>query len=341
VPATGVTAVAVNITSVDSLTTHYIQALPTLQGTVGATSTLNVSVLGLPRPNFAIVPVGQGGQITLYMPTGGNVIVDLLGFFAPSASPTTAAGRFVPIQPERWMDTRPPGPLPVGYPVSRRLSAGETATVAPLPGSAIPPTGVAALVLNVTSDDATGPGFLRAIPTGALGLANSTVNYLQGIPSANTTVVPLGAGGTVSVFSYASTHVIVDVVGYITDASAPVASIGLFVALPPTRAFDSRSGGAPFAGGSTHDVALAGGAVPADARAVSANLTADEGIAVGFVKLYPAGTPATSTSNLNYAANAPVANAALLKLGTGAAVSVFVNQQAHVIIDINGYFTGT
>ncbi len=340
VPATGVSAVAVNITSVGSLATHYVQALPTMQGTVGATSTLNVSVLGQPRPNFAIVPVGAGGQITLYMPTGGDLVVDLLGYFAPSPTPTTAAGRFVAVQPERWMDTRPPGPLPAGFAGPRRVAAGETVTVAQPAGSAVPTTGVAALVLNVTSDDAAAPGFLRAIPAGAQGLSNSTVNYLPGTPSANTAIVPIGAGGAVGVFSYASAHVIVDVVGYITDGAAPAASRGLFVALTPYRAYDSR-GGAPFATGSTRDIPLAGGAVPATAEAVSANLTADQGEAVGFLKVYPAGTPATSTSNLNYAANAPVANAALLSLGAGGAVSVFANQQTHVIIDLNGYFMGT
>ncbi|MCU1501869.1 MAG: hypothetical protein JWM12_1223 [Ilumatobacteraceae bacterium] len=341
VPATGVAAVAVNITSVDSLTTHYIQALPTMQGTFGTTSTLNVSTLGQPRPNFAIVPVGQGGRITLYMPTGGNVIVDLLGYFAPAEAAAAAAGRFVPIQPERWMDTRVPGPFPAGVAGSRRVSAGETVTVAKLPGSAVPTAGVSALVLNVTADDAAAPGFLRAIPTGAQGLNDSTVNYVPGTPSANTAIVPVGGDGTISVFSYASTHAIVDVVGFITDGSAPVASQGLFVALSPARFYDSRSAGPPFAAGSTRDVALVGGVVPADALAVSANLTADQGAAVGFVKVDPAGTPATSTSNLNFARNAPVANAGLLKLGAGGAVSVFVNQQVHVIIDINGYFTGT
>jgi hypothetical protein len=350
VPASGVSAVAVNVTSVDSLVTHYVQALPTLRSPVGSTSTLNVSVLGQPRPNFAIVPVGQDGRITLYMPTGGNVIVDLLGFFAPVAvsapagtTASAAAGRFVSIQPERWTDTRAPGPFPAGFTGARRVAAGETVTAVPLPGSAVPTSGVSALVLNVTADGATAPGFLRAIPNGAQGLDTSTVNYLPGTPSANTTIVPVGAGGTIGVFSYASTDVIVDVVGYITDATSPVSGQGLFVAVTPGRAYDSRVG-PPFAGGSTHDVSLVGGAIPANAAAVSANLTADQGVAIGFVKVDPAGTPATATSNLNFAANAPVANAGLLKLGTGSAagaVSVFVNQQAHVIIDVNGYFTGT
>src|SRR4029077_8211092 len=102
---------------------------------------------------------------------------------------------------------------------------------------------------------------------------------------------------------------------------------------------DSRSG-APFASGETRPVALIGAEMAADASAVLTNLTADQGVAVGFFKVYPSGTPAPSTSNLNYDADSPVANAGLLGLGVGGAVDVFVYRQAHVIIDVNGYFTG-
>ncbi len=340
VPASGVSAVAVNITSVNSVDTHYIQALPTLQATVGSTSTLNVSVLGAPRPNFAIVPVGVGGQITLYMPAGGNVVVDLLGWFGPANATAVNGGRFVGINPERWMDSRSPGPSPAGFGGPRQLNPGETVVAARLPGTAVPTGGVSALVVNVTSDDAQAPGFLRALPTGAQGVGTSTTNYLPHIPSANTAIIPVGADGTISVFSYAQTDAIVDVVGYITADDAPASPSGLFVAARPFRAFDSRSGAnVPFATGETRTVGLAGGAVPAGASAVSTNLTVDQGVAIGFVKVYPAGAPASSTSNLNYDANSPVANAGLLRLG-GGAVNVFVNQQTHVIIDINGYFTG-
>lgn len=339
VPTAGVTAVAVNVTSVNSLTTHYVQALPTLQATIGATSTLNVSVLGAPRPNFAIVPVGVGGQISLYMPTGGDVVVDLLGWFGPASSGPVSAGRFVSIQPERWMDSRQVGILPAGFATPRKLGAGESVAAARPGGTAVPASGVSALVVNVTSDDADGPGFLRAYPTGTQGVGTSTVNYLPHVPSANTAIIPVGPDGTISVFSYASTHAIVDVVGYITGDAAPASTSGLFVSARPYRVYDSRAVGA-LGTGETRTVGLVGAAVPADASAVSTNLTADQGVAVGFVTVSPAGSPPTGTSNLNYAAGVPVANAALLRVGAGGAVNVFVNQRAHVIIDVNGYFTG-
>ena len=141
-------------------------------------------------------------------------------------------------------------------------------------------------------------------------------------------------------FSNQSSHAIVDVVGYVTADGAPVAASGLFVAARPYRIYDSRSDAGAFATGETRAVGLTGSAVPPDASAVSTNLTADQGVAVGFIKVYPSGTPQTSTSNLNFDANSPVANAGLLRLGADGAVAVFANRQAHVIIDVNGYFTG-
>ena len=346
VPPAGVTAVAVNITAVDSIETHYVQALPTLRGTVGGTSTLNVSVLGQPRANFAIVPVGVGGKISLYMPTGGNVVVDLIGYFAPAPNPAAAtAGRFVAISPERWMDTRSAGPYPAGTTAPRPTGDGATVTAVRPTKSAVPSVGVAALVVNITADGAAAPGFLRAVPTGAKSTGTSTVNYVAGVPAANTAIVALGAGGMISVFALRPTNVIVDVMGYITDASAPPGANGLFVALPPGRSYDSRDGGgAPFAAGEIRHLGLAqrpGAPVVAPgASAVSANVTADQGAAVGFVRIYPASRPQIDTSSLNFAADAPVANAALAAVGPGATMDAFANRQVHVIIDVNGYFTG-
>jgi hypothetical protein len=38
---------------------------------------------------------------------------------------------------------------------------------------------------------------------------------------------------------------------------------------------------------------------------------------------------------------APISNAALPRLGIGGAVDAYVNRATHVIIDVNGYFTGS
>ncbi|HSB84655.1 MAG TPA: hypothetical protein VLD86_00025, partial [Ilumatobacteraceae bacterium] len=75
--------------------------------------------------------------------------------------------------------------------------------------------------------------------------------------------------------------------------------------------------------------------------AISMNLTSDQAAGSGFVAAFPADGNAPPTSNLNFVAGTAVANAGLVKLSPGGALNVFVNTATHVIIDVNGYFTGT
>jgi hypothetical protein len=130
-----VSAVAVNITSTGTPVTGFVQASPYLAAATGGTSTLNISTAGSDRPNFAIVPVGQGGRISLYLDAGGNAIVDVLGYFQTGA-PSATDGRFVAIAPERWMDTRVTGLLPAGSVTPAPVATRRTATARRLPASA-------------------------------------------------------------------------------------------------------------------------------------------------------------------------------------------------------------
>ncbi len=336
------TSVAVNVTSTDSASQFYVQALPTLGGAIGAFSTINVAAPGQIRPNFAVVPLGQG-SISIFIPTGGNVIVDAMGYFTPSAG--AAAGRLVPINPHRALDTRPSqqGPVPTAW-VAHQPAAGEAVRVE-VPGSAgVPATGVSALVVNVTATEPVGAGFLQALPTGTAPGGTSNVNYATGETAATHAIVPLGFDGTISVFTSNASHIVVDIMGYITDGSAPVADPGRFVPITPGRYYDSRSAPSSIhAGGSTIAVTLAGApfAVPAGAAAISMNLTSDQAVGSGYVTVYPSDGSFPLSSNLNFVAATPVANAGLVKLSAGGALNAFVNVATHVIIDVNGYFTGT
>jgi Subtilase family len=336
------TSVVVNVTSTDSISQFYVQALPTLGGAVGGFSTINVAAPGDIRANFAVVPLGQG-SISIFVPTGGNIVVDALGYFSPSAP--TAAGRFVAINPRRVLDTRPAegGPVPVGR-VAHKPAIGESVRVDVPAGIGVPASGVSALVVNVTATEAGGGGYLQALPTGAAPGRTSTVNYVAGQTAATHAIVPLGADGTISIFTSNTTHIVVDVMGYITDGTVPASAAGLFVPIAPDRYYDSRS--APntiHAGGSIITIPLAGPpfAVPVGAAAVSMNLTSDGATGSGFITAYPADGPLPVASNLNFVAATPVADAALIKLSAGGALNTYVNVSTHVIIDVNGYFTGT
>ena len=338
------TSVAVNVTSTDSASQFYVQALPTLAGSVGGFSTINVASPGQIRPNFAIVPLGQG-SISIFIPTGGNVIVDVMGYFTPAPTATATAGRFVAVNPRRALDTRPAegGPVPSGW-VAHKPAIGEAVRVDVPADIGVPTSGVSALVVNVTATESSGAGFLQALPTGGSPGQTSTVNYAAGQTSATHAIVPLGADGTISVFTSNASHIVVDVTGYITDDTTESSTAGLFVPIAPERYYDSRS--APntiHAGGSTVTVPLAGPpfGVPVGAAAISMNLTSDGATGSGFVTAYPTDGSFPVASNLNYIAATPVANAALVKLSAAGTLNIFVNVATHVIIDVNGYFTGT
>jgi Subtilase family len=342
IPATA-TSVAVNITSTEAVSQFYVQALPTLAGTVGAFSTINVPGPGRTQPNFAVVPLGQG-SISIFIPTGGNIIVDALGYFTPSDPAGATAGRFVPINPRRALDTRPTeaGPVPAGWVAHR--PAGEAVRVDVPPDIGAPTTDISALVVNVTATDSIGAGFLQALPTGNVSGQTSTVNYAAGETAATHAIVPLGAGGTISVFTSNSSHVVVDIMGYVTGGTAAISPAGLFVPVTPGRYYDSRSAPHGIHGaGAIVPVPMTGLplAVPTGASAISMNLTADQPAAPGYLTAYPADGSFPLASNLNFVAAATVANAALVKLSAAGTLNTFASVASHVIIDVNGYFTGT
>ncbi|MCB1000250.1 MAG: S8 family serine peptidase [Acidimicrobiales bacterium] len=334
-PVSGASAVALNVISTDTTAAGYVQVLPTMQGTLGASSTLNVASPGQVQPNFAIVPIGAGGRITLYLFAGGNVVVDLLGTFSPAPDGPVAAGRFVAVDPVRVLDTRPEsgGPVPPEW-TPHRPEAGEIVRV-----TGIPPTASAAVV-NVVADQAVGSGFLRAQATGASGLTTSSGNYVAGLASGTLSIVPVGADGSISVLTSNSTHLVVDLMGWITGPTTPAARDGLFVPLTPSRAYDSRSGAGIHPSLGTRTISVTGAAVPAGASAVSMNLTSDAAVGAGYLTVYPADRGLPLISNLNYPARDPRANAGMVRLSSGGALNTLVNQTTHVIIDVNGYFTG-
>ncbi len=353
IPTSGVSAVVLNLTSVGATRPGFLQAYPYLRAETGGTSTVNLTAAGGVRPNFAVVPLGANGRISVYLSAGGDVLIDVLGYYLDGQGAGSTAGRFVPLAtPERWTDTRglAGAPLPVGFSAPRRAAAGETIEVPWLGGTAVPATGVEALVVTVVSADATAPGYLRADPTGTdvhdPGLAHSDINYGPGSVVANTAIVRLGNGGTISVSTLQASSIVVDVVGYITSAAAPSATTGLFVPIAPGRAYDSRlPTPSPFSAGGTRTLQITGLADPlvdTDAVGISANLTVTGPTAPGYLKAYPNAAHPPSTSALNYLAGQTVAGGAFLALGAPnpieRTVTVMMSQTGHVIIDINGYF---
>jgi hypothetical protein len=153
--------------------------------------------------------------------------------------------------------------------------------------------------------------------------------------------VPVGADGTISVFTSNSAHLVVDLMGWMTGPTSTPGTDGLLVPMAPSRLYDSRVSAGIHASGTERTIQVVGGSVPAGASAVSMNLTSDASIGPGYLTVHPADRSLPLISNLNYPALVPQANAGMVRVSSGGALNTFVNQTTHVIIDVNGYFTGT
>ncbi len=129
VPPTGAGSVALNVTATNPSAGGYFTIWPTGQGRPNA-SNLNF-VAGQTIPNMVIVPIGAGGQVSIFNETGTtDVIVDVLGWFPTGPS-------FTGLTPARLMDSRippaPPQPPPPVPPAELTFSAGTHLVNATIP----------------------------------------------------------------------------------------------------------------------------------------------------------------------------------------------------------------
>jgi xanthosine utilization system XapX-like protein len=118
-----------------------------------------------------------------------------------------------------------------------------------------------------------------------------------------------------------------------------------FVPLPPCRVLDTRdSSGAPVLVADSRRVFAVIGrcGVPADAKAISANLTVVSALAQGDLRVVGVHLQSTMTTSLSIPFARARANNAIVQLATdGAGTIAAINSSSgtvHFILDVNGYF---
>jgi hypothetical protein len=112
-----------------------------------------------------------------------------------------------------------------------------------------------------------------------------------------------------------------------------------FVPIAPCRVVDSRTAGGTIAALGTRDVSVVGTCgIPAGAAAFALNVTVVPKGPLGFLTIWPKGKPRPVVSTLNSLDGRIKANAAVVPAGDNGAVSVYVTDQADVVVDVNGYF---
>jgi hypothetical protein len=118
-----------------------------------------------------------------------------------------------------------------------------------------------------------------------------------------------------------------------------------FYPVTPCRVADTRGaagafGGPMLGGGSTRNFAVpqSGCGIPGTAKAYSVNVTVVPSGPLSWLTAWPTGTSQPVVSTLNSWDGAVVANAAIVPAGTNGAISIFVTDSTHLIVDISGYF---
>ena len=153
------TAVVLNVTATNATADGYYTVFAA--GTARPpTSNLNV-VKGGTVPNQVIVPVSKTG-VDVYSFAGGDVIVDVFGYFTGNSAPTSDDGLYVPVPPTRFLDTRTDD-NPLG--AKQRLYADWTVEMNVIGRSDIPYS-VSALVANTTVVNTRAAGFTTVYPAG-------------------------------------------------------------------------------------------------------------------------------------------------------------------------------
>ena len=322
VPAAAVAA-ALTVTVTATGGSGYATVFPADIGRPDA-STSNWDRAGQTRANTALVRLSDDGAVRIWVSSPTHVVVDVAGAFVPAID--ARAGRYVPITSQRLVDTRSSGAPDPGRPITVALPAG-------VPADAI------ALAVNLTLTETTGFDFVAAYPAGSEAPGTSVLNADgAGQTRAAGTIVAVSPGGITLAVAFAS-HLVVDVVGYFTGASAAISDAGLFVPATPTRVIDTRSAMPPVYDRGAREIDVSG-ATGGPVAAVAANWTLTQTKRAGWLATYPSRTARRETSTINSdTAGQTVANLGIVPVGEFG-VTAYSDGGTHLVVDVTGWFTG-
>ncbi len=339
IPSTALSYV-LNITVVPKGTLGFLTMGPCGQNPP-STSNLN-STDGRVKAVGAIVPAGTNGGVCATPSNDTDLVLDISGYFAPAS--TVGALQFYPLTPCRIADTRT-ATGPFGGP---SLAGGMIRTFPVLSSSCNIPSTAQAYSLNYTAVPNGSLGYLTTWPAGQPQPLVSTLNAPTGAVTANAAIVTAGTNGDVSVFASNNTDLVIDINGYF----APPGPGGLSLFnLIPCRVLDTRNppgspaeldpqgpaSSSPINGSLVVNVAGSGCGAPATAQGYVLNATVIPSPTLGYLTLWPDGTPQPLVSTLNAGDGAVTSNLAIVPTNNGS-IDAFASNPTQLVLDIFGYF---
>lgn len=180
-----------------------------------STSNVNIDLVGRTVPNQAVVPISPEG-IAVFSEAGGHLLIDLAGWYTGESAPSSGDGLFVPITPQRLLDTRnTPDPLGAGI----SLFHGWSLEL-PVIGQAGIGYGVSAVALNVTATNSFGAGYVTTWPAGQPRPETSSLNLNRGGQTVAGHVVMRAGEPGIGFYSDGGTDLLADVFGWYTGTPA-------------------------------------------------------------------------------------------------------------------------
>lgn len=332
VPADAV-AVAVTVTVVDPLAPGFVTVFPC--GPVPNVSTVNVAA-GQIIAGSTVAMLDGEGRLCVYSMVSTHVVIDVTG---------TLGEGYLPVAPGRILDSRPGFATGDGGSQAMGLLAAGSVTEVQVSGRLGVPDGSTAAALTATVTGSSSDGYLSVYPCGPQPLA-STVNHRARATVSNSSIVPLDASGKVCVFTLRAAHVVIDVVGYLSQGST-------YAPVVPARVMDTRFDGVSIdhvceatgrvASGTAASVPIAGRAgVPVSGvGAVVLNVTTLGAKRPGFVTAFVPGTTMPVASTVNFVPQDLVTNSVIAPVDDAGRVALFVNTGSHLVVDVVGWFPGT
>ena len=204
VPASGVSAVVLNVTVTGPSAGGYLTLYPAGQGRPLA-SNLNFRP-GQTVANRVMVGLGEQGRVSIFNSAGGSdVVVDVGGWYTDGSDAQARGALYGAQAPRRILDTRETGGT---------LGAGQSLSLG-VGGAGGVPADASAAVLNVTATGTTAASYLTVYPSGQARPLASDLNWAAGERRPNLVLVKLGSGGRVEIYNLAGrADIVVDVMGW-------------------------------------------------------------------------------------------------------------------------------
>ena len=366
-PASGVTAVALNLTAIAPTRSTNIVAFPDdlYEGRPGtaAGSQLNVTA-GSVVADMVEIGVGTDGRIEVADTVGAvNMAIDIEGYVVPSLSPV--AGFFGPVEPTRICDTRAAGPG-IASNQCNTMGASPIAAGATLTfnvhgsGSPVPASGVSAVSFALTAIGPTAPTVLTAYPGGSTRPLASNLNAPTGATVNNHVLVPVSSTGTVTIWnSTGSINVAIDIDGWFSTASGPLGQFGAIAQYDPLylcdTAYDISYPGEPCTvSGHVLNVPVANQVAPPltdplPPIAAVIGVTVTGATAPTFITAYPGPITSTrpATAELDVPSSYPITMLMVVPVGPDGTINIYnavgnfgYPGDVRVQVDFFGYYAG-